>query len=348
MSWGERSRDEILENLKQFGNANEKKLGLNEDEYICLDGSEIPESVNYLQVTGFGKAELKIIGWGGELELLGELNAEVINVDKVEINTTYGSISSCESCKRVRVWGRSSARLVRCKAVELYEYSTAELWCCSGVEAYDSANFQACKGSRVILFDRADGEFYGDSSGVLLDTSRAIAYRDSRINAVSDLSVVQHESGAVVHGAGRIQCFGSNEDKGSLFIATRGFLNHLAIPLNSFETEYLVYKTTSVDGLTGQLYDEPTKWAVGMTVSIPEDQRTTLNRGLFFTPTLAHAISRGQEYEQPFRVFRVKLKIEDVKLTNIFGPMYRKEIEAWEGEVIDEVKNPIEAFFDTV
>ena len=348
MSWGERSRAEILENLKQFGNAKEKELGLYDDEYICLDGSEIPESVKYLQVKGFGEAELKILGWEGELELLGELNAEVINVDKVEINTAYGSISSCKSCKRVRVWGRSSARLVRCKAVELYEYSTAELMYCPGVEAYDSASFQARRDSRAILFDRADGEFYGDSSGVLLDTSRAIAYKDSRVNAVSDLSVVQHESGAVVHGAGRIQCFGSNEDKGSLFIATRGFLNHLALPLNSFETEYLVYKTTSADGLTGQLYGEPTKWEVGKTVSIPEEKRTTLNRGLFFTPTLAHAISRGQEYERPFHVFRVRIRIENVKPTNIFGSMYRKEIEAWEGEVIDEVKNPVEVLFDTV
>lgn len=200
----------------------------------------------------------------------------------------------------------------------------------------------------MILFDRSDGEFYSESSGVLLDTSRAIVYKDSRAKAVSDLSVVQHESGAVVHGNGRIQCFGSNEDKGSLFTATRGFLNRLAIPLNSFETEYLVYKTTGVDGITGQLYDEPTKWEVGMTVSIPEEKRTTLTRGLFFTPTLAHAISRGQEYEQPFRVFRVKIKIEDIKPTNIFGPMYRHEVEAWEGEVIDEVKNPLEVLFDTV
>lgn len=104
-----------------------------------------------------------------------------------------------------------------------------------------------------------------------------------------------------------------------------GFLNRLARPLNSFETEYLVYKTTSADGITGQLYGEPTKWEVGKTVSIPEEKRTTLNRGLFFTPTLAHAISRGQEYEP---LFRVRIRIEDVKLINIFGPMYRKEIEA--------------------
>lgn len=348
MYWKTRSRDEILENLKHFGNANEKKLGLYGDEYICLDGSEIPESVNYLQVTGFGNARLKIMGWGGELELLGALEAEVFNVDNVEINTALGSITSCEGCKRVRVWGRSSARLVGCKSVELYEFSSTELWFCTAVEAYDSANFQACKNSRVILFNRSDGEFYGDSSGVLLDTSHAIVYKDSRVNAVSNLSVVQHESGAVVHGNGRIQCFGSNEDKGSLFTATRGFLNRLAIPLNSFETEYLVYKTTGVDGLTGQLYNEPTKWEVGKTVSVPDEKRTTLNRGLFFTPTLAHAISRGQEYERPFRVFRVKLRIDDVKVTNIFSPMYRSEIEAWAGEVIDEVKNPVEVLFDTV
>ena len=348
MYWKTRSQDEILENLKHFGNANEKKLGLYGDEYLCIDGSEIPESVDYLQVTGFGNARLKIMGWGGELELLGALEAEVFNVDNVEINTALGTITSCEGCKRVRVWGRSSARLVGCKSVELYEFSSTELWFCTEVEAYDSANFRACKNSHVILFNRSDGEFYGDSSGVLLDTSRAIVYKDSRVNAVSDLSVVQHESGAVVHGNGRIQCFGSNEDKGSLFTATRGFLNRLAIPLNSFETEYLVYKTTSVDGLTGQLYNEPTKWEVGKTVSIPDEKRTPLNRGLFFTPTLAHAISRGQEYERPFRVFRVKLRIDDVKVTNIFSPMYRNEIEAWAGEVIDEVKNPVEVLFDTV
>lgn len=348
MFWRTRSRDEILENLKHSGNAKDKKLGLYGDEYLCIEGSEIPESVNYLQVRGFGNAKLKIMGWGGELELLGVLEAEVFNVDNVEINTVQGTINSCEGCKRVRIWGRSSARLVGCKSVELYEFSSTELWYCTGVEAYDSASFQARKDSCVILFDRANGEFYGDSSGVLLDTSRAIVYKDSRVKAVSDLSVVQHESGAVVHGNGRIQCFGSNEDMGGLFTATRRFLNRLAIPLNSFETEYLVYKTTGVDGITGQLYDEPTKWEVGMTVSIPEEKRTTLTRGLFFTPTLAHAISRGREYEQPFRVFRVKIKIEDVKPTNIFGPMYRNEIEAWEGEVLDEVKNPLEALFDTV
>lgn len=348
MFWRTRSRDEILENLKQFGNVNERKLGLYGDEYLCIEGSEIPESVNYLQVRGFGNAKLKIMGWGGELELLGALEAEVFNVDNVEINTVQGTINSCEGCKRVRIWGRSSARLVGCKGVVLYESSSAEMWYCSGVEAYDSASFQACKDSRVMLFDRADGEFYSNSSGILLDTSRAIAYKDSRVNAVSDMSVVQHESGAIVHGDGKIQCFGSNEDKGSLFTATRGFLNRLALPLNSFETEYLVYKTTSADGLTGQLYGEPTKWEVGKTVSIPEEKRTPLNRGLFFAPTLAHAISRGQEHERPFRVFRVKIRIEDVKFTNVFGPMYRKEIEAWEGEVIDEVKNPVEVLFDTV
>lgn len=348
MSWGKRSRDEILENLKHFGNVKDKKLGLYRDEYIRLDGSEIPESVHYLQVKGFGNARLEILGWGGELELLGEIDAKIVSVDKVEINTVKGAIITCEKCKRVRVWGNSTAQLIGCRGVELYESSSAEMWYCSGVEAYDSASFQACKDSRVVLFDRADGEFYGNSSGVLLDTSRAIAYKDSRINAVSDMSVVQHESGAIVHGDGKIQCFGSNEDKGSLFTATRGFLNRLALPLNSLKTEYLVYKTTNVDGFTGQLYDEPTKWEIGKTVSIPEEKRTTLNRGLFFSPTLAHAISRGQEYEQPFRVFRVRIRIEDVKLTNIFGPMYRKEIEAWVGEVIDEVKNPVEVLFDTV
>lgn len=348
MSWRKRSRDEILENLKHFGNANEKKLGLYEDEYIRLYGSEIPDSVNYLQVKGFGNAKLEILGWDGSLELIGDLYVELEDVTDVEINTTQGCIFDCTACERVRVIGRSTGRLVMCRKVDLYDLTNTELWFCGQVEVYDSARFQAVKNSRVMLFDHASGEFYGNSSGILLDTSRAIAYKDSRVNAVSDLSVVQHEYGAIVHGNGKIQCFGSNEDKGSLFTATREFLNRLALPLNSFETEYLVYKTTSADGLTGQLYGEPTKWEVGRTVSIPEEKRTTLNRGLFFTPTLAHAISRGQKYERPFRVFRVRIRIEDVKLTNIFGPMYRKEIEAWAGEVIDEVKNPVEVLFDTV
>lgn len=348
MSWRKRSRDEILENLKHFGNAKDKKLGLYEDEYIRLDGSEIPDSIEHLKVEGFGDAELKISNWEGSLELTGDLYVKLEDISDVEINTTQGCIFDCTDCERVRVIGRSTGRLVMCRNVDLYDLTDTELWFCGQVEAYDSARFQANKDSRVILFDRADGGFYGNSSGVLLDTSRAIAYKDSRVNALSDMSVVQHESGAIVHGNGKIQCFGSNEDKGGLFAATRGFLNHLALPLNSFETEYLVYKTTSADGLTGQLYGEPTKWEVGRTVSIPEEKRTTLNRGLFFTPTLAHAISRGQEYERPFRVFRVRIRIEDIKLTNIFGPMYRKEIEAWEGEVIDEVKNPVEVLFDTV
>lgn len=348
MSWGKRSRDEILENLKHFGNANEKKLGLYEGEYLSIDGSEIPESIECIKVEGFGNAELRISGWGGSLELIGDLYVKLEDVSDVEINTTQGCIFDCTACERVCVIGRSTGRLVLCKNVDLYDLTNTELWFCGRVEAYDSARFQASKDSRVMLFDRAKGEFYGNSYGVLLDTSQAIVYKGSRVNAVSDMSVVQHESGAIVHGNGVIQCFGSNKDKGSLFTATREFLNRLALPLNSFETEYLVYKTTDVDGLTGQLYDEPTKWEVGKTVSIPEEKRTTLNRGLFFTPTLAHAISRGQEYERPFRVFRVRIRIEDIKLTNIFGPMYRKEIEAWEGEVIDEVKNPVEVLFDTV
>lgn len=348
MSWGKRSRDEILENLKHFGNAKDKKLGLYEGEYLSIDGSEIPDSIEHLKVRGFGNAELKISGWEGSLDLIGDLYVKIEDVSDVEINTTQGCIFNCTACERVRVIGQSTGCLAMCRHVDLYDLTNTELWFCGQVEAYDSARFQANKGSRVMLFDRANGDVYGNSSAVLLDTSRAIAYKDSRVNVVSDLSVVQHESGAVVHGNGRIQCFGSNEDKGSLFTATRGFLNRLAFPLNSFETEYLVYKTTSVDGLTGQLYNEPTKWEVGKTVSIPDEKRTPLNRGLFFTPTLAHAISRGPEYGRPFRVLRVKLRIDDVKVTNIFSPMYRNEIEAWAGEVIDEVKNPLEVLFDTV
>ena len=162
---------------------------------------------------------------------------------------------------------------------------------------------------------------------------------------MSDLSSVLYEAGATIFGDGKAKCFGSDEDKGSLFTATRAFLNSVALPLDAFETEYLVYKTTGADGLTGRLYGEPTEWVVGGTVSIPEEKRTVLNRGLFFTPTLGHAISQGQEYSRPFRVFRVRIKLADVKVTNMYMLQSREEIEVWEGEVLDEIKNPIEELF---
>ena len=165
------------------------------------------------------------------------------------------------------------------------------------------------------------------------------------VNAVSDLSSVLYEAEATIFGDGKAKCFGSDEDKASLFTATRAFLNSVAMPLDAFETEYLVYKTTGVDGFTGRLYGEPVEWVVGGTVSIPEEKRTVLNRGLFFTPTLGHAISRGQEYSHPFRVFRVKIKLADVKVTNMYMLQGREEIEAWEGEVLDEIKNPVEELF---
>lgn len=344
MSKKDRSRAEILENLKHFGNASEQKLGLYGDEYLCIDGSEIPESVNYLQVKGFGNAKLKIMGWDGALELYGSLEAEIDNVDSVDINTDEGYPVVCTNCRSVRIIGCATANVMSCKSVVLFESSSAELKECKWVEAYDSAKPWALKDTRVVLFNRADGDFYDNSIGVLFDSSRATAYKDATINAVSDLSLVQYEAGATVFGNGQMKCFGG-DDMGSKFVATRAFLNTVAVPLDAFETEYLVYKTTGADGITGRLYGEPTEWAVGATVSIPEEKRTTLYRGLFFTPTLGHAISRGQEYSRPFRVFKVRIKLADVKITNMNMLQSREEIEVWEGEVLDEIKNPIEELF---
>lgn len=344
----DRSRDEILENLKHFGNAKTKKLGLYGDECLCIDGSEIPDSVNCLQVTGFGNARLKISGWDGTLELYGCLEAEINNVDTVDIDTTEGYSVACTDCRSVRVIGRATATIVACKAVVLFDSSSADLMACDWVETYDSAKPRALKDSRVVLFNRADGDFFDNSIGVLFDSSRATVYKDAQVNAVSDLSSVLYEAGATIFGDGKAKCFGSDEDRGSLFTATRAFLNSVAMPLDAFETEYMVYKTTGADGLTGCLYGEPTEWVVGETVSIPGEKRTDLNRGLFFTPTLGHAIARGQEYSRPFRVFRVRIKLADVKVTSMFMLQGREEIEAWEGEVLDEIKNPVEVLFDTV
>lgn len=348
MAKRDRSQAEILENLKHFGNANEKKLGLYGDECISIEGSDLPDSVNHLRVEGFGNAKIKISGWDGALELSGDLEADIDAVDLVSISTTEGYQVTCSNCRDVHIFESATTTIMSCKGVALFDYSSAELRACQSVEAYDSSKPQALKGSRVVLFNRADGDLFDKSIGVLFDSSRVTAYKGTTVNAVSDMSSVQYESGATVFGAGKAKCFGSDEDKKSLFVATRAFLNSVATPLDAFETEYLVYKTTGADGISGCLYGEPTEWAVGKTVLIPAEKRTTLNRGLFFTPTLGHAISRGQEYERPFRVFRVRIKLADVKVTNMYMLQSREEIEAWEGEVIDEVKNPVEVLFDTV
>jgi len=345
MSKKDRSQAEILENLKHFGNAKVKKLGLYGDECLRIDGSVIPDSVTRLQVTGFGNAELKISGWAGALELYGSLEAEINEVDTVDINTTEGYFVICTDCRSVRVIGHATATIMTCNAVVLFNSSSADLMACDWVEAYDSAKPRALKDSRVVLFNRADGDFFDNSIGVLFDSSRATVYKDAMVNAVSDLSSVLYEAGATIFGDGMAKCFGCDEDMGSLFTATRAFLNSVAKPLDAFETEYLVYKTTGVDGVTGRLYGEPVEWVVGETVSIPEEKRTALNRGLFFTPTLGHAVSRGQEYSHPFRVFRVRIRLADVKVTNMNMLQGREEIEAWEGEVLDEIKNPIEELF---
>lgn len=345
MSEKPRSKAEILENLKHFGNANEKKLGLYGDECITIEGSDLPEALNYLHVEGFGNAGFKISGWDGTLDLRGNLEAEINNVDLVSIATTEGYPVACSNCRSVRVSGGATANITACKVVVLFDSSSVELSACQNVEAYDSAKPQALKDSRVALFNRADGDFFDNSIGVLFDSSRATAYKDATVNAVSDLSSVLYEAGATVFGDGKAKCFGSDDDKASKFVATRAFLNSVAMPLNAFETEYLVYKTTDADGISGRLYGEPTEWAVGKTVSIPEDKRTVLNHGLFFTPTLGHAVSRGQEYVRPFRVFKVRIKLADVKVTNMYMLQSREEIEVWEGEVLDEIKNPVEELF---
>lgn len=212
----DRSRDEILENLKHSGNAKTKKLGLYGNESLCIDGSEIPDSVNCLQVTGFGNAGLKISGWSGALELYGDLEAKITNVDTVDIDTIVGYPVICTDCRSVRVIGRATATIVACKAVVLFDSSSAELRACNWVEAYDSAKPRALKDSRVVLFNRAVGDFFDNSIGVLFDSSMATAYKGAQVNAVSDLSSVLHEAGATVFGDGKAKCFGSVEDKGEL------------------------------------------------------------------------------------------------------------------------------------
>ena len=345
MTKKDRSQAEIMENLKHFGNAKIKKLGLYEDECLCIDGSEIPDSVNCLQVTGFGNAKLKISGWDGALELYGSLEADINRVDRVDINTSEGCLVICLECRSVRVIGHATANTMMCKTVALFDSTSVELASCKWVEAYDSAKPRALEDTRVLLFNRADGEFFDNSIGVLFDSSKAIVYKGATVNAASDLSSVLYETGATIFGDGKAKCFGSDEDTGSLFTATRAFLNSVATPLDAFETEYLVYKTTGTDGITGRLYGEPVEWVVGETASIPKERRTALNHGLFFTPTLGHAVSRGQEYSHSFRVFQVRIKLTDVKVTNMNMLQGREEIEAWEGEVLGEIKNPIEELF---
>ena len=103
-----------------------------------------------------------------------------------------------------------------------------------------------------------------------------------------------------------------------------------------------------MDGLTGQLYGEPTKWEVGKIVSIPEEKRMKLNRGLFFTPTLTHAISRGAGV----RAAIPRVPSEDQDRERQAYEHLRSYVPQGDrglgGEVIDEVKNPVEVLFDMV
>ena len=44
-------------------------------------------------------------------------------------------------------------------------------------------------------------------------------------------------------------------------------------------------------------------------------------------------------------MYKVRIKIADVKVTSMYMLQSREEIEVWEGEVLDEIKNPVEELF---
>ena len=80
-------------------------------------------------------------------------------------------------------------------------------------------------------------------------------------------------------------------------------------------------------------------------VMIPETNRNPKNPWLFFSPTLGHAVKRGEDYSDDFRVFLVRIHINDVKKKSIVRLTDMSEIEAWKGEVLMEVKHPTDQLF---
>jgi hypothetical protein len=336
---------EIPEKLKHFGNAKVKKLGVGPGDYISIDGSDIPDHVEEIILDGSGSARVGISGWDGRLCILGELYVDVEGVSDVYLNINGYAFARVENCAQVKAVSNTTLEVWHCGNVELFDSTLAEVWCCDKVLAYNRSNVRGAKHSNVALFERATGKFDQGSVGVLMDSSYATAYSDAQIKSLSELASVVHESTVKVSGEGRFRCIGTKDDEASIFHATREALIRNATPTDLFQTEFLVYKTTDANGNTGELYDKRTHWEPGTTMTIPETDRDPKNPWLFFSPTLGHAVKRGEDYSDDFRVFLVRIHINDVKRQTFFHRTDLSEIEAWKGEVLTEVKHPTDKLF---
>lgn len=322
-----------------------KKLGVGPGEYLIIDGTDVPDHVEEIILTGSGNARVEISGWNGQLCIIGDFTATIENVSDVYINGKGYSITRIEGCERVSAVSSTWVKLWNCDAVELFDSVNAEVWHCRKVHAYDRSDVRLAKYSNVALFDRATGVIHQASVGVLMDSSYAIAYANSRVKSLSELAAVMHESTVKVTGEGRFRCIGTENDDASIFHAAREALIRDTALADLFQNEFLVYKTTDANGDSGMLYDKSTHWGPGTTVMIPESDRDAKSPWLFFSPTLGHAVKRGADYSDDFRVFLVRIRIEDVKTKTIFHLANRAEIETWKGEVLTEVKNPTDQLF---
>lgn len=331
--------------LKHFGNAKIKKLGVGPGDYLVIDGSDVPDHVEEIILDGSGNAKVEISDWGGRLCIVGDLTADIENVSNIYINGKGYSTTQIWGCEHVRAVSNTWVELWCCDDVELFDSANAEVWHCPKVHAYDRSSVRLAKHSNVALFDRATGVLHQDSVGALMDSSYSTAYANARIKSLSEFATVIHESTVKVTGEGRFRCVGTENDDASIFHATREALIKDATPADLFQDEFLVYKTTDADGNSGMLYNKGTHWEPGTTVTIPESDRGDKSPWLFFSPTLGHAVKRGEDYSDDFRVFLVRIHIEDVKMKTIFHLADRPEIEAWKGEVLTEVKNPIDQLF---
>ena len=331
--------------LKHFGNAKIKKLGVGPGDYLVIDGSDVPNHVEEIILNGSGNAKVEISDWGGQLCIIGDLTTDIENVSDVYIKGKGHSTTQIRGCEHVRVVSNTWAELWCCDDVELFDNANVEVWHCPKVHAYDRSAVRLAKHSNVALFDRATGVLHQDSVGALMDSSYATAYTNARIKSLSEFATVIHESTVKVTGEGQFRCVGTENDDASIFHATREALIRDTTPADLFQNEFLVYKTTDADGNSGKLYDKCTHWEPGSTVTIPESDRDDKNPWLFFSPTLGHAVKRGEDYSDDFRVFLVRIRIEDVKMKTIFPLVNRGEIEAWKGEVLTEVKNPVDQIF---
>ena len=336
---------EIPEKLKHFGNAKVKKFGVGPGEYISIDGTDVPDHVEEIILDGSGSARADISGWDGRLCILGDLFVNVEGVSDVYLNINNYIFARVENCAQVKAVSNTMLEALHCGNVELFDSTLAEVWYCDEVLAYNRSNVRVAKHSKVALFDRATGKIHQGSVGVLMDSSYVTAYSDAQIKSLSEFASVVHEGTVEVSGEGRFRCIGIEDDEASVFHATREALIRNATPADLFQDEFLVYKTTDADGNSGRLYDKSTHWEPGTTVAIPEMDRDPKNPWLFFSLTLGHAVEQGEDYSDGFRVFLVRIHINDVKRRTNSHLTDMSEIEAWEGEVLTEVKHPTDQLF---